>query len=113
MYPDDRWIESTKFIFNLDNKSIQKSKMDLFNNNKFGFESWIKDSIAEVLKKEEKFYEINIQGAESDDERDSIAKLTQKLRNMNITYNKESSAPLPLYCISRIGEYIKAELDEK
>lgn len=216
MYPDNIWTESTKFIFNLDNKSIQKSKMDLFNNNKIGFESWIKDSIAEVLEKRRKvycfvdsvlrekiwsyvtngnlnkfseldipnkeylriirindteevadyfiydgkdninknagifksdketyylvgqkpdtdkkgkyitkckspktplkrqtLYEINIQGAESEEERDSIAKLTQKLRNMNITYNKESSAPLPLYCISRISEYIKAELDEK
>ncbi|EKQ58024.1 MULTISPECIES: RNaseH domain-containing protein [unclassified Clostridium] len=63
--------------------------------------------------KRQTLYEVNIQGAESEEERDSIAKLTQKLRNMNITYNKESSAPLPLYCISRISEYIKAELDGK
>lgn len=63
--------------------------------------------------KRQTLYEINIQGAKSEEERDSIAKLTQKLRNMNITYKKESSEPLPLYCISRISEYIKAELDEK
>lgn len=216
IYPEKIWIESRKFIFNLDNKIIQKSKMDLSFKNRIGFENWIKDSIAEVLEskrkvycfvdcvlrgsiwpyikndqfvnfdnldipnkellriirmnstdevpdyfiydgkdninkrtgifkgnnktyylvgskhdgnqegnywtkcdnpsntlKKQALYEINIQGTESEEERDSIAKLTQKLRNMNISYKKESSAPLPLYCISRIGEYIKAELEGK
>lgn len=216
MYPEKIWTESTKFIFNLNNKGIQNSKINLFNNNKIGFENWIKDCLAEVLEKRRKvycfvdsvlreriwdyikngnlnkfdeldipnkenlriirmnctdevpdyfiydddkninkrtgifkgenrtyylvgqkpdgdqksnfltkcgspnksikrqtLYEVNIQGTESEEERDTIAKITQKLRNMNITYNKESSAPLPLYCISRISEYIKAELDEK
>ncbi|ERK31279.1 pPIWI_RE module domain-containing protein [Clostridium intestinale] len=216
MYPDKMWTESTKFIFDLNNKSIQNSKMSLLKNNKIGFENWIKDNIAELLEKRRKvfcfvdsvlreriwdyvkngnlnkfdeldipnkeylriirindtdevpdyyiydgkdninknagifksvnntyylvgqkpdtdkkgkyltkcknpktplkrqtLYEINIQGTQSEEERDSIAKLTQKLRVMNITYNKESSAPLPLYCIMRISEYIKAELYEK
>lgn len=54
-------------------------------------------------------YEINIQGAKNEQECDSIAIMTQKLRIMNITYNKESSSPLPLYCINRLSEYLIAE----
>lgn len=54
-------------------------------------------------------YEINIQGASTNEEECRIAVMTQNLRKMNITYNKESSAPLPLYCLGRLSEYFIAE----
>lgn len=50
--------------------------------------------------------EINIQGADSEEEKDHIALITQRLRNMNISYKRDSSEPLPLYCLNRIGEYM-------
>ena len=216
MYPEKIWIESTKYLCNLNNSLIQNSKIKSDNKSRIGFENWIKDCLAEALQSGKKvycfvncvlrggiwsyiknnefnkfetldipskenlriirindtdeipqyyiydgndninsktgifkserntyylvgskhdgnkvakyttkcsnpakpikkptLYEINIQGSSSEEEADSIAKLTQKLRNMNISYKKESSAPLPLYCILRISEYIKAELDAK
>lgn len=54
-------------------------------------------------------YEVNIQGTVTEEERDRIIVMTQNLRKMNITYNKESSAPLPLYCLLRLSEYLIAE----
>lgn len=54
-------------------------------------------------------YEVNIQGTVTEDEANRIAVMTQNLRKMNITYNKESSAPLPLYCLGRLSEYLIAE----
>jgi len=54
-------------------------------------------------------YEVNIQGTVTEDETNRIAVMTQNLRKMNITYNKESSAPLPLYCLGRLSEYLIAE----
>lgn len=54
-------------------------------------------------------YEVNIQGAITEEERDRIIVMTQNLRKMNITYNNESSAPLPLYCLGRLSEYLIAE----
>lgn len=54
-------------------------------------------------------YEVNIQGAVTEEERDRIIVITQNLRKMNITYNKESSEPLPLYCLGRLSEYFIAE----
>ena len=54
-------------------------------------------------------YEVNIQGAITEDEASKIAVMTQNLRKMNITYNKESSAPLPLYNLKRLTEYLIAE----
>lgn len=54
-------------------------------------------------------YEVNIQGTVTEEETDRIAVMTQNLRKMNITYNKESSAPLPLYCLGRLSEYMIAE----
>ena len=54
-------------------------------------------------------YEVNIQGAVTEEETNRIAVMTQNLRKMNITYNKESSAPLPLYCLGRLSEYLIAE----
>lgn len=50
--------------------------------------------------------EINIQGADYEEEKDHIALITQRLRNMNISYKRDSSEPLPLYCLNRIGEYM-------
>lgn len=58
-------------------------------------------------------YEINIQGAESEEEKDFIAKLIQDLRCMNISYDSHASLPLPLYCTKRLTEYIKAEKEIK
>lgn len=54
-------------------------------------------------------YEVNIQGADTEEERDKLIVMTQNLRKMNITYNKESSAPLPLYCLGRLSQYLIAE----
>lgn len=54
-------------------------------------------------------YEVNIQGTSTDEESVRIAVMMQNLRKMNITYNKESSAPLPLYCLGRLSEYLIAE----
>lgn len=54
-------------------------------------------------------YEVNIQGAITEEEECRIAVMTQNLRKMNITYNKESSAPLPLYSLGRLSEYLIAE----
>lgn len=54
-------------------------------------------------------YEVNIQGTVTEEETNRIAVMTQNLRKMNITYNKESSSPLPLYCIGRLSEYLIAE----
>lgn len=58
-------------------------------------------------------YEVNIQGTITEEEADRIAVMTQNLRKMNITYNKESSSPLPLYCLSRLSEYLIAEINCK
>lgn len=52
--------------------------------------------------------EINIQGTNDKEELDEIAKLTQNLRKLNITYNIEASLPLPMYVIKRISEYMIA-----
>lgn len=54
-------------------------------------------------------YEVNIQGTVTEEETDRIAVMTQNLRKMNISYNKESSTPLPLYCLGRLSEYLIAE----
>lgn len=54
-------------------------------------------------------YEVNIQGSITEEESCRIAVMTQNLRKMNITYNKESSAPLPLYSLGRLSEYLIAE----
>ena len=54
-------------------------------------------------------YEVNIQGSITEEEACRIAIMTQNLRKMNITYNKESSAPLPLYSLGRLSEYLIAE----
>lgn len=50
--------------------------------------------------------EVNIQGAKNEEEQDEIIKITQMLRKMNISYKSDSSRPLPIYCINRIGEYM-------
>lgn len=57
--------------------------------------------------------EINIQGTESEDEKDKIALMTQNLRRMNISYKLDASLPLPLYCFNRIGEYMISLLKTK
>lgn len=54
-------------------------------------------------------YEINIQGHISEGEKDTVAKITQDLRSMNISYDSHASLPLPLYCTKRLTEYIRAE----
>lgn len=54
-------------------------------------------------------YEVNIIGCNDEDEKDSIAIMTQELRRMNISYDNHTSLPLPLYTIKRLSEYIIAE----
>ena len=54
-------------------------------------------------------YEVNIIGCNDDNEKDKIAIMTQELRRMNISYDKHTSLPLPLYTIKRLSEYIIAE----
>jgi hypothetical protein len=54
-------------------------------------------------------YEINILGCNDEVEKDNIAKITQELRRMNITYDEHTSLPLPLYTIKRLSEYIIAQ----
>lgn len=57
--------------------------------------------------------EVNIQGTNSEEEKDHIALITQKLRSMNISYKRDSSEPLPIYCLNRIGEYMISLLQAK
>lgn len=52
--------------------------------------------------------EINIQGCENEEERDEVARLTQILRGANLSYDSHTALPLPLYCMGRITEYIRA-----
>ena len=54
-------------------------------------------------------YEVNIIGCNDDNEKDKIAIMTQELRRMNISYDKHTSLPLPLYTTRRLSEYIVAE----
>lgn len=56
--------------------------------------------------------EVNIQGCKSEEEKDEVAKISQRLRNMNISYRKDSSKPFPIYCINRLGEYMTAVIKE-
>lgn len=72
-----------------------------------------KCSIPNKPLKRPSLYEINIQGTENEEEKDFISKLTQDLRGMNISYDSHASLPLPLYCIRRLTEYIKAEKEIK
>ncbi len=54
-------------------------------------------------------YEVNVIGFNNENEKDKIAIMTQELRRMNISYDKHTSLPLPLYTIKRLSEYIIAE----
>jgi len=68
-----------------------------------------KCSYPNIPLKRPSMYEVNIIGCNDENEKDKIAIMTQELRRMNISYDKHTSLPLPLYTIKRLSEYIIAE----
>lgn len=76
-------------------------------------QNWTKCDVPTVPLKRPALQEINVQCCDTqlsmeEKEYDRVAELTQILRSVNLSYENHTLLPLPLYCMGRLTEYIRA-----